>query len=213
MTRPGKRPGIASGERMDYTLQKAVELGIARIQPLALERSVVKLAGERAEKRTQHWQNVVIAACEQCGRARVPQVLPPLTLAQWLAAPHDDALRLMLQPDSDTRLRDLPVLLVTLQPPFEVLQERVANRAMGGKIAGSQYASSDAAQRARERLHRLRPWFYQTIYANDCSDLLIDTEHHAPEEVCAQIERRLATGPGTAFEQLRQRYAEFTHRA
>src|SRR5690606_21881139 len=76
--------GISSGERMDYTLQKAVELGVAAIQPIAAKRSVVKLAGERADRRVAHWQGVVASACEQCGRNRVPAVAAPLTLAQWL---------------------------------------------------------------------------------------------------------------------------------
>ncbi|HRK79768.1 MAG TPA: 16S rRNA (uracil(1498)-N(3))-methyltransferase, partial [Thiobacillus sp.] len=76
--------GISSGERMDYTLQKAVELGVTAIQPIAARRSVVKLAAERAGKRVAHWQGVVASACEQCGRNRVPAVAAPLTLANWL---------------------------------------------------------------------------------------------------------------------------------
>jgi 16S rRNA (uracil1498-N3)-methyltransferase len=84
--------GISSGERMDYTLQKAVELGVTSIQPIAAKRSVVKLAGERADKRVAHWQGVVASACEQCGRNQVPAVAPPLTLAHWLG--HTDFHRL-----------------------------------------------------------------------------------------------------------------------
>src|SRR5690606_10315595 len=60
---------ISTGDRMDFTIQKAVELGVNLIQPIASQRSVVKLSGSRAEKRLEHWQNVVISACEQCGRA------------------------------------------------------------------------------------------------------------------------------------------------
>jgi len=99
---------ISSGDRMDLTLQKSVELGIARIQPLAAERSVVKLSGERAEKRVQHWQNVVVSACEQSGRSVVPEVFPPLTLTSWLAQAHDFKLKLMLNPFTERRLHDLP---------------------------------------------------------------------------------------------------------
>ena len=99
---------ISSGDRMDLTLQKSVELGIARIQPLAAERSVVKLSGERAEKRVQHWQNVVISACEQSGRSVVPEVLPPLPLTAWLAQAHDFELKLILNPFAERRLHDLP---------------------------------------------------------------------------------------------------------
>lgn len=100
--------GISSGERMDYTLQKAVELGVAGISPIAAERSVVRLVGERAEKRLLHWRRVVIAACEQSGRSRVPPVHPPETLPDWLAHLEPGGVRLMLAPDADTRLRDLP---------------------------------------------------------------------------------------------------------
>ncbi len=78
--------GISSGDRMDYTIQKAVELGVNEIQPLATERSVVKLSSERAQKRLEHWQNVVIAACEQSGRAFVPTVHAPVQLSAWLGA-------------------------------------------------------------------------------------------------------------------------------
>ena len=78
--------GISSNERMDYTIQKAVELGVSAIVPISTERSVVKLSAERAEKRQEHWQNVVHAACEQSGRAFVPIVAAPISLSAWLAA-------------------------------------------------------------------------------------------------------------------------------
>jgi len=100
---------ISSGDRMDFTLQKAVELGVDGIQPLATERSVVKLSGERAAKRREHWQNVVISACEQSGRAVVPLVLPPMPLLHWLGMPQDYALKLMLSPVAEYTLHDLPV--------------------------------------------------------------------------------------------------------
>lgn len=99
---------ISSGDRMDLTLQKAVELGVSAIQPLSAERSVVKLSGERAEKRREHWQNVVISACEQCGRAIVPQVSAPMPLPNWLGAMPDFALKLMLSPSAGRTLHDLP---------------------------------------------------------------------------------------------------------
>jgi 16S rRNA (uracil1498-N3)-methyltransferase len=76
---------ISAGDRMDFTIQKAVELGVTSIQPVTSQRSVVKLSAERAEKRTEHWQNIAISACEQSGRAVVPTVLPPLTLSQYFA--------------------------------------------------------------------------------------------------------------------------------
>jgi 16S rRNA (uracil1498-N3)-methyltransferase len=100
--------GISAGERMDYSLQKATELGVNAIQPLATERSVVKLAGERADKRLQHWQHVVIAACEQCGRNRVPAVAPVQKLYAYLAAVDRSQRRLLLSPDALTPLKQVP---------------------------------------------------------------------------------------------------------
>lgn len=105
--------GISSGERMDFSLQKSVELGIAAIQPIQAERSVVKLTAERKEKRWRHWQNIVIAACEQCGRNVVPEVRPALSLTDWLAgldsgvAPQAGSLRILLAPHAEQGLQHL----------------------------------------------------------------------------------------------------------
>lgn len=102
--------GVSSGERMDFTLQKAVELGVAAIQPLATSRSIVRLDAERAAKRLAHWQGVVIAACEQCGRNRVPKVEPLRAIDAWtraLAREPASAVRLLLSPRAPTGLRDL----------------------------------------------------------------------------------------------------------
>jgi 16S rRNA (uracil1498-N3)-methyltransferase len=76
--------GVPANERMDALVEKATELGVAAIQPLMCERSVLRLAGERAQKKVAHWQAVAIAACEQSGRTRVPQVAPVLPLETWL---------------------------------------------------------------------------------------------------------------------------------
>jgi 16S rRNA (uracil1498-N3)-methyltransferase len=78
--------GMPANDRMDWLVEKATELGVASIQPLMTERSVLRLSGERAEKKVAHWQSVAIAACEQCGGNRVPLVHPMQTLAQWLKA-------------------------------------------------------------------------------------------------------------------------------
>ena len=78
--------GITANERMDWLVEKATELGAASITPLLAERSVLKLKGERAEKKLAHWQAVAVAACEQCGRNRVPLIHPASSLADWLAA-------------------------------------------------------------------------------------------------------------------------------
>ena len=100
--------GISSGDRMDFTIQKAVELGVNQIQPISTERSVVKLSAERAEKRLEHWQNIVTSACEQCGRATIPQVLTPKTLANWLSTNSEStATRILLNPIGAKRLAEL----------------------------------------------------------------------------------------------------------
>jgi 16S rRNA (uracil1498-N3)-methyltransferase len=79
--------GMPANERMDAMVEKATELGAACLQPLMFERSVLRLQGERAERRRAHWRAVAIAACEQCGRGRVPEVGAVLDLGAWLAAP------------------------------------------------------------------------------------------------------------------------------
>jgi 16S rRNA (uracil1498-N3)-methyltransferase len=76
--------GITANERMDWLVEKATELGVASITPLVAERSVLKLKGDRAEKKLAHWQAVAVAAAEQCGRNRVPTVHAAVTLAEWL---------------------------------------------------------------------------------------------------------------------------------
>lgn len=98
---------VSAGDKMDFTLQKAVELGIRSIQPLLAERCVVKLTGERAEKRVQHWQGVVVSACEQSGRNRVPAVAPLKALPNWLGEPNEAGLRLLLSPFAERSLSEL----------------------------------------------------------------------------------------------------------
>jgi len=104
---------MPANERMDWLVEKATELGVASIQPLMSERSVLRLAGERADKKVAHWQSVAVSACEQCGGNRVPRVLPVAPLAQWLRslAPGNgqgaDAARLLLSLREGSRsLRD-----------------------------------------------------------------------------------------------------------
>lgn len=86
---------ISKGDRMDYAIQKAVELGVAAITPLYTERGDVRLKSEREAKKLAHWQAVAASACEQSGRAVVPPVYPPLALETWLAE-RDESLKLML---------------------------------------------------------------------------------------------------------------------
>ncbi len=100
--------GISSGDRMDYTIQKAVELGVKQIQPIATERSLVKLNPERAQKRLSHWQNVITSACEQSGRAFVPQINMPISLSLWLANnAQQQTCRILLNPVGAKRLADI----------------------------------------------------------------------------------------------------------
>src|SRR5690554_1557254 len=107
--------GISRGERMDFVLQKSVELGVTSITPLFTERCTVKLQGERLAKKREQWQRIVISACEQSGRNLVPEVRPALTLTQWLElAPLGQ--RLMLEPTAKQSLAGL-----TAQQTFEVL--------------------------------------------------------------------------------------------
>lgn len=98
---------LQAGEKMDFTIQKAVELGVRDIVPVESRRSVLKLAGERAVKRVAHWQGVVAAACEQSGRNQVPLVAPLERLDRWLARPAPDCLRLLLSPDAENTLADI----------------------------------------------------------------------------------------------------------
>jgi 16S rRNA (uracil1498-N3)-methyltransferase len=129
---------VSGGERMDYTIQKAVELGATSIQPLEASRSVVRLSGDRARKRLAHWQAVAIAACEQCGRNRVPQVLPLVRLDAFLAAvaaPAASERRLLLSPRSARGLREFGrpagaiVLLAGSEGGFTPGEERAAGTA------------------------------------------------------------------------------------
>lgn len=90
---------LASADKMDWVVQKAVELGAVAIQPVAAERSVLRLSGERAEKRVAHWQQIAVAACEQSGRNRVPVVGEILTLAGYLARPASGP-RFILAPEA-----------------------------------------------------------------------------------------------------------------
>ena len=103
--------GMPANERMDWLVEKATELGAASIQPLLAQRSVVRLAGERAARRQAHWQGVAVAACEQCGRNRVPAVHPPLEFAAWLqglaSSPSAGGQRWVLSLDAGAE-QDLP---------------------------------------------------------------------------------------------------------
>lgn len=84
---------LCANDRMDWIIQKSVELGVTRIQPIITTRSIVRLSEERAAKRLEHWQKVIISACEQCGRNRIPVIALPHSLIDWLSARKSDTLQ------------------------------------------------------------------------------------------------------------------------
>ena len=111
--------GISRGDRMDYAIQKATELGVRRIAPLLCERSVVRLDADQARAKLEHWQGVAIAACEQCGRAALPTIEAPRRLIDHLAAcvpgTAGPAVRAVLAPDASEGLAQLPAGLTDIE--------------------------------------------------------------------------------------------------
>jgi len=105
--------GISRGEKMDYTIQKAVELGVKTIVPLITERCNVKLDAQRWQKRLQHWQAIIISACEQSGRNRVPEITPPQPLAEWLPTVTSDV-RFVLSPHTKSTAIMADIASITL---------------------------------------------------------------------------------------------------
>ncbi|MDP2561115.1 16S rRNA (uracil(1498)-N(3))-methyltransferase [Psychrobium sp. 1_MG-2023] len=99
--------GVSRGDKMELTIQKAVELGATEITPLFTERCGVKLSGERLTKKLNQWRKIVIAACEQCGRNTVPTIHQPLGLSEWLAQESDE-LKLNLHPRASYSINSLP---------------------------------------------------------------------------------------------------------
>jgi len=100
--------GVSRGERMDFVVQKATELGVHRITPIMTEYSVVKLDAKRAEKRIQHWHGVAASACEQCGRNILPVLDPPIALRNWLGENHNsDGTRIILRPGAKGSLKSI----------------------------------------------------------------------------------------------------------
>jgi 16S rRNA (uracil1498-N3)-methyltransferase len=94
---------VSSSDKMDFTIQKAVELGVAAIQPVFSEKSVVRLSGEREAKKLLHWRRIAIAACEQCGRNRIPEIREPVALVRY-AAPA--GVKLLLSPSGTGKLAE-----------------------------------------------------------------------------------------------------------
>jgi 16S rRNA (uracil1498-N3)-methyltransferase len=140
---------VSRGERMDWTLQKATELGVRRIQPVLSGRSVVRLDEQQAAKKLRHWQAIVTAACEQCGRSVLPEVRAPLDLAQFLASSPRDGRRLLLSPGGPASLAGI----ASMAPRVELLI---------GPEGGLDDAEIEAAMRAGFAPVRLGPRVLRT---------------------------------------------------
>ena len=108
--------GISRGERMDWVIQKATELGTSRIVPLFTKRSMVRLDERQAERKLQHWRAIAIAACEQCGRNKIPELAAPVDFFDVLPADDSGAMRLLLSPTGDLRIEDLAEVGQDLAP-------------------------------------------------------------------------------------------------
>ncbi len=139
--------GISRGERMDFALQKAVELGVNALTPLFTERSVVRLEAKRLAKRLAHWQGVVIGACEQSGRRRLPTLHPALDFAAWIGQAHSGGL--LLDPRAEQPLPQLP-------PPAKALTLLV------GPEGGLATHERESAHRAGFKGVRLGPRILRT---------------------------------------------------
>ncbi|MEM1410917.1 MAG: 16S rRNA (uracil(1498)-N(3))-methyltransferase [Pseudomonadota bacterium] len=127
---------VGKGDRMDQVLQKATELGVAGVQPLFTERTEVRLSGSRLARRMDHWRAVTIAACEQSGRARLPDLHPPLDLDSWLATP-GDALRLALVPGAErplTAVAPVPEMALLIGPEGGLSEREVAALTLSGCV-------------------------------------------------------------------------------
>jgi len=119
---------ISKGDRMDFTIQKSVELGVKVITPLWTQRCDVKLSGDRLEKKLQHWQQVAISACEQSGRDKVPTIAPPLKLEQWLASIQSDE-RWVLDPRGnldDSHPKDITSAALLVGPEGGLTEEEIS---------------------------------------------------------------------------------------
>ncbi|QDC79301.1 16S rRNA (uracil(1498)-N(3))-methyltransferase [Candidatus Methylopumilus universalis] len=131
--------GLAAGDKMDWIIQKAVELGIQSIQPLLTERSIVKLDRERADKKLEHWRTVAISACEQTGRSIIPDILSPIHIVQWLSNQNQiaNSLKLILTPAKAQNINHLekpssPVVFMV--GPEGGFSEKEMNLALSGSF-------------------------------------------------------------------------------
>ena len=129
---------LSKGERMDYAIQKATEMGVQMITPLISERCDVRLNAERGAKRLQHWQQVAISAAEQCGRAIVPKINPITPINQWIADTQDNELGLVLHHRTTQSLDSLPspeAVRLLIGPEGGLTQKEIANAEAKGFVA------------------------------------------------------------------------------
>lgn len=128
--------GVGRGDRTDYAIQKAVELGVTSIVPLLTRRGVVRLDAQRAKRRLAHWHGIMVHACQQCGRNRIPELHPAIALNEWLQDYREGGLDLVLDPESSVSVGELTYgggLITLLVGPEGGLErnEREAAYAMG----------------------------------------------------------------------------------
>ena len=174
---------VTRGEKMDWVLQKATELGVAAIQPVEAERSVVQLLGDRAEKRRLHWQGILQSACEQCGRNRLPALHAPLSIESACLAFSRDwpaALKLTLDPEAPTTL--------------DAGQQRIADRRRQHAGVGEVRRRLEVQQRlVADQLPRLRAAGQLRLHEG-----LLLGAHHPPRAGGARhhVGREAAVRPG-----------------
>lgn len=131
---------LSRGERMDWAIQKAVELGVSEITPLFTERCEVKLQGERADKRQGHWQQIAVSACEQCGRSVIPIIHPPQQLDAWLESLQCE-LKLVLhhRTEQDLSSRPRPASIGLLIGPEGGLSPEEISRAVAAEFVAARF--------------------------------------------------------------------------
>jgi 16S rRNA (uracil1498-N3)-methyltransferase len=149
--------GLARGEKMDWIVQKATELGVARIVPVAMERSVVRVANdERTDRKREHWRAVAVGACEQCGRNRLPVIEAPMSLPAALALPEPAGLRLLLSPEAPDAIAPL------FHAQAASLQSGVGAALLVGPEGGFDDAEAEAALRHGFQAARFGPRVLRT---------------------------------------------------
>jgi 16S rRNA (uracil1498-N3)-methyltransferase len=152
--------GISRGERMDWVVQKATELGVTRIVPLFTERSVVHLDEKQAAKKVQHWRGIAVSACEQCGRNVVPEITSPIALYELLEKPVGKGISLLLSPNGEQRVDDLAG-----SPPGATV--------LIGPEGGLARVEQDAALRSGFQAVRMGPRVLRTETAAVCALTLL----------------------------------------